>query len=393
MEYLRRNHKLIQSKENGDLIDSTLPLLFKKKYELAFYLIIFLENFASPHVYRQLIHFKPDKITLTNIKDQQVNQMTRILQRLEKNPNKVLENIKYDDKKREEKTRDESGIKLYALILVFNYYHTDRLGEILSNKDEKSLYYIYKALLSFKPILKNLKLDKKIITSLIQTSDKKSEFFDALDYSENIMDLLQIIDENIEKVNGFSEEGEIKIDIESIISPKKSDKFEKIMELYKKLEKELNKNIKLIFSDQLFINYIDFFKGENYDELILIKKLLNLLQKKGEKMKIDEAIHTTGLKFANDKKFNNVQILDFMINDKFYNDKSANKDLTIFTGINIETINEEFYKKWNEIKWKDLFQNQYKEFINIITNLIGDMKYFDVLVKLLFKLMISTILL
>ena len=88
IEYLRKVMKIFQkSRENEDFIISTQILLKNEKYDILFYLIIFLECFLSKLCYRHILLFKPEKICgIGQVSDQRLKQIKNILNMIAKKP-------------------------------------------------------------------------------------------------------------------------------------------------------------------------------------------------------------------------------------------------------------------------------------------------------------------
>ena len=86
------------------------------------------------------------------------------------------------------------------------------------------------------------------------------------------------------------------------------------------------------------------------------------------------------------KKMKNLEILDFLSKDEYYSHKSYNKKiyrpLEIFDGLDISSLDSNFYKKWRTFDWYEIFSEQYFQFYEKILTLIKDLKYFNTLFKL-----------
>ena len=134
--YLRKILKKNQQDLDNDyFILSAQKLLIgeNNKYQFSFYIYIFLECFATSLVQRHISCFKPEKITSPGIisKDR-ILKITNILCTFEKKPEKVLDKIKNKN------SVPEYGIKLFTIILYFNYiYNNERINELLNNEDNK----------------------------------------------------------------------------------------------------------------------------------------------------------------------------------------------------------------------------------------------------------------
>ena len=83
---------------------------------------------------------------------------------------------------------------------------------------------------------------------------------------------------------------------------------------------------------------------------------------------------------------NNNEILDFIKNDKFFNveiyKKVQYRPVTILSKINIEAIDEQFFKIWNTIKFNEVFSESIDNFYKAIADLIKNIKDFGLLYKL-----------
>ena len=145
--------------------------------------------------------------------------------------------------------------------------------------------------------------------------------------------------------------------------------------------KEKNKKLKYIkIEPSLLYEYIDFFENE-LDKLNEIRKEAEVINQQMNMNlvnfihKLIFQYHKSGLKLINKKLIKNNKVLDFVINDYFYSSKStkySEKKIDIYKGINLETIDEEFKKKYQEIKFHNIFDEyDYKTFIrNIFQTII-----------------------
>ena len=81
-----------------------------------------------------------------------------------------------------------------------------------------------------------------------------------------------------------------------------------------------------------------------------------------------------------------VSILNFIIEDKDYikDHKDDESDiLSIFQGLNLENIDEEFLLAWKNINLEDIFGNMIKDIYEVICESINDFKNFGALLKIL----------
>ena len=99
----------------------------------------------------------------------------------------------------------------------------------------------------------------------------------------------------------------------------------------------------------------------NLKILLLIKKIIHILHKVDNELELDykdfnKKIHNTAIEMIKKGELKNLELLDFIENeDIFFTDEKIFEDinyrpLEIFDGFDLSKDNDEFYKKWNEIK-------------------------------------------
>ena len=407
VNYVRKILKLkSKDKENDSLILSAHELFIGKgkDFEFSFYISIFMECFSSPTVQRHLEVFRLDKIKGEGkLDEKKKKQILGVLNVFQKNPNKALEKIK--------ENKDKYGVKLFAIIIYFNYlYFNESLKEIINNKQNEA--YILQALRDYQKLFKNFKLDRDKITLLIKISENFKQIKNSLSYADNLYDLLILITDNFNRLKGLydimkneckNEENEDdfialidegKIDIDEIIIPNENDNMEKISELYKTLIILQNGDYFVLFVDNFFIKYINYFNEKNLDNLFYIKDIIKYSKEKIKEfdlkdINIDRIIHDTGLKLVLIGELKNIKLLKFIQNDEFYNSviykKKTYRSLSILNGLDIKGFDEAFYTKWKEINWNEIFNEQYVDFLDKISELIFDKKDFKILFKLFNK--------
>ena len=393
-DYLKNNLKLNHhSKENQDLILSIQNLLLdsNKKYTFSFYLNILLECFDTYLFTNHLLLFKLNKIKeIGFLSNDKIQQLLNIYEIFEKNPDKIFCNLKAKN--------NEDKFNLILLILYFFYnFRLNKFHDIVNyNKNENLKKYIYQSLLYNNTLFNNLKLTKEQINYLIKISHNFEQLTNSLKYCSNIYELFDIIIENFDKfnINFTSEVANGKnpiIDIELLVEPKNDDNIDLIHKKYlalHKLEMDNLKKIFVIFKHSLFEKYINYFNGKNLDYLFLIKEMIIINNDHNFcHSNINNAIHETGLALSKNGKLNNIEILNFIDKDEFYNSNYYNKTfyrpLEVFNHLDIKSFDEHFYFKWKNIKWYKMFDSEYINFLNKIINLVNDIKYFNILFKLL----------
>ena len=407
VEILRKNFKKQQNTvENENLILSTHRLLDEegKKYNFFFYLLIFLECYRSKCVQQHLLKFKPEKISgLGAIPEKKLNQITKILNLVGKNPSKAL-SLK--------EAKDESELIeiFYSILLYFNMnFQKDKVKEMFN--DEQILTYLPKKLISFHSLYQGLILDQDIVRKLIQKAKTSEEILGFLPYIGNdIIEFLQLIylerdaimkiyEDEINKLkydDDNKDKKEIKlIDVEKYVVPKKTDDIMKLFEKASLIFAEQNiKSLIIIkFSQNLIGKYVEFYNLKNIDALQLINKLVELIKKNDKKFEfkyqdneMSFVIHDTGINLIKTGKMKNKEILDFINSDMYFTcskfEKSFYRPIVIFNSLDIKTLDEKFFNYWNTINFNKMFSFCMNDFYKTLANLIKDMKDFHILLKL-----------
>ena len=396
------------SPENENLIISTHRLLDEKgkKYNFFFYLLIFLECFKTKHIQQHLLKFKPEKIEgLGTFPDKKLQLIKNTLKAISKDPSNSM-NLKNLN------NEVELYELFYSILLYFNMnFQKEKVEEMF--KDEKISTYLSKKLISFHDLYQGLILPKDTVRKLIKKAKNFDEILGLLPYiGTDIIEFLQLIycefefiktiyENELEKLTEENENKEQKdkiemkkIELEKFVIPKKSDNIEQVYNIASLIincEKESKNNI-IIFSRSLVIQYIEFYNGNNLNNLLLINSLIFSIKGmnkefeiKYEDKEISLIIHETGIELIKRKEMKNNEILNFIKNDEYFNkpeyEKAAYRPLEVLEGINIETLDEEFFKNWIRINFNNIFVKWLNEFYEKITSLIKDMKYFGLLYK------------
>ena len=397
VSFLRKTLKKVQNTlENEYFIFSTQQQnLIGKQYEFSFYLMIFLECFSTKYVKRLLIMFRKDKIgKIGELPEKKLKPISNTLKRFENNPSQVLDKI-------EENKRDEYGKYLVGIILFFNYnFHKERMKDIINN--EKLKLYMYKAIIEYSVLIPNLQLTKEQVTILINESKNYEQMVDSLKYCTGVLELIEtiLVDSHFKKICEFyKSELDAKkkpsIDIESMVSTQGNDNMKEIYEkyilLYNKQKETLN-NIFINFKPTLCDKYISHFDGVNVNSLIYVKDLIDFMKSKNKKFEVqvkdlNKIIHDTGLKLSKEHKMKNIEILNFISRDAYYNDsnyvKKVYRPLDILNGLDVGSFNDEFYSEWKKFDWSKIFDEQYVAgFLPKVSNFINDLANFNILFKL-----------
>ena len=405
INFLRKKLKIVQSsKENEDFILST-QMLFTgndKKFDFLFYLLVFLECFASKTVHMFLMSFKPEKInSLGNAPEQKIKQMKNILNLMIKKPEKI--------RVEKESSRKSITELFYFVVLYFNInFQKDKVKELLN--DEKVFDGLCDKFFKYQNTFRNLVLLNEQICKLIEKSKDYNQVLTSLFYvGKNFVNFLKVInaekdqivklrEEEKEKIQKQNDNNDIEkkvkpIDLEEYILPRIEDNLLDIMnEIDKMKSYETLERLQLItFSPAILEQYVDFNRDINLQNLSYLNKIINTIKSFSKKFKIkykmDSLIHETGIKLVKNGKLKNLELLEFISNDDFYQNKSYDnkskiyRPLEVFDGIEISSLDDKFFNLWKKMNFKVMFQSNLFEFSEKIASLIKEMKDFGLLFK------------
>ena len=401
VEILRDKLKKKQStKENEDLILSTQALIVgpNKKYEFLFFLSIFLECFSTKFAQRHIILFKPSKIEgLGKVSDDKIVKLRNVLNLIYKKSEKLLHLEK-------ESERPKIAELYFFVVLYFNHHFNQKeIPEMFKN--EKTLEYLSKKLLEFKELYQGLVIPKNILIELFKQAKNFEEILSYLSFAgKNTIDFLDIINQEKELIAKYLDEELNKmgkedkkdkkdkpiIEIEKYVEPKREDNISKLREIVEQINIFQSEKEKIVkFSPSVFEKYTEIFDKINLDYLFEIKSMIETIKRTDKKfslnpnINIDQKIHDYGLDSVGKGKLKNKELLEFINKDAFYHEKEYEKKiyrkLDILNGIDISSINEEFFKNWKKINFYKMFENQINDFYTKISLFINDMKDFNLL--------------
>ena len=370
-------------KKREDLVFFTQKLL-EEKFIFSFYILLFLESLFTKNFRKHFNYFNPQKIEGKGDITKYIRQSNSYVNIIRRKPDQVLSECK------DEKEKEQSGIKLFAFILYFYYeYIHDEFPKSLESKDEKSKFYINNALLNYSYLFIRQKLTKERVQELIQISRTYSQFSNALQYLDILIELLDLVELNFQRLKELyksEKANKQSIDVESIITPRKEDDIKAICEKYKKLSEMQKKEIGTILiniSGSLFDKYICYFEGVNIDYLFYINDLAKS-QKITLGKDLKKTIIETGLILSKTRKMTNLQIIDFI--QKLNNEEKLKESLEIIPSLEIKNFDNKFYEEWKKMNWNKLLENNSKLliiFTDKILEIITDLKDFDILFNLI----------
>ena len=301
----------------------------------------------------------------------------------------------------DENKKESIKILIYKIIFSFNiYFQKEKIRENLKNKNINDI--IYKLISDeFAYFKKNdLLLNAEELSELIKYANNFEKIGNFFDFNHNFDDLLKAINNNcdfvIKKFGESIYQKPLKLDI--YIIPKEQDDIKNITSEYLSLVNNMKHkgNIKNIISisPNLIEKYIEINNGINYDNLYNLKKLIEEIQKinkafKITKYDINKICNDSGLKLINNGKFSNEQILDFIMNNKYFSNKNRdeqNSDIleNLIKHIKLKDINAKDVEKWRKIEWTKLYKD-ISDLFTIILDLVKNLEDFEKIFDLLIK--------
>ena len=391
VDYLRKTKKLQASKENEELILSTQRLLLgnDKKYDFLFYIVMFRECFTTKYIGRHLILFKPERIKgLGNLPEKKLTQISNVINNIVKKPEKI----------RIEKESEKAKILevFYSIALYFNLnFNKPLITGII--EDEKAFDMLSEKLINYNDFYKGLILPKDNVVKLIKKAKNFEQVLNCLSYVEkNIIEFLKFINEEKELIAKYigeeidkDENANPIIELEQFVEAKKEDDLKELSSLINHIIEFQSKNEKIVnFSPSIFEKYIEYNDEVNLDNLMLSKGIIDAIKKNDNRFKIkykniDSLLHENALNFVKSGKLKNKELLDFIQIDEFYHnklyDKSIYRPLDILDGIDISSLNEDFFDTWKQMNFNKIFESQKVDFYKKISTFINEMKDFSLL--------------
>ena len=298
--------------------------------------------------------------------------MRNILNVIYKNPEKI--------KIEKEELRNEVNKSFYFIYLYFYLsFQKEKLYEIIDNEQ------VFEILIKYQKNFENIILPNEIANKLIEKAKTFNQVLIILFYlGKDCLNVLEIINEKKDKIAQLiidenNEDNTIKIiEFEKYVVTKEEDNIYKMLELICKINIYEATEMKLVkFSPEIIKQYIQY-NILILDNLRYINQIVLSIKKVDLKFKVNEnldlMIHNTGLKLIINKKYNNSQILHFINTDYYYQNKTYYKSLIfkpleIFDGIDISSLDNEFFQKWKTINFKEIFEFQFNDYIKKIASL------------------------
>ena len=387
----------------NDLVTSIQKILeHMQEYDIFTYLTIFIDSFSPDTMQRHLDLFKQEYIKgKVDINDNTFTLIKVYLNSLENDPYQM---IKHLNKEKEE----ENKIQLFSIIFYFNYiFNKKRIQEMINN--EKINEYIYKGICKYGILFGGISLTNQQIQEMINYVTSFDELISVFKYNPNVLDLLKIINDNTNTIidlyeSALEEYNKSKdkyqkypcINFEKLVCPYKDDNISEISDIIQNIYSIIDqiqpeyKDL-LFFSPSFFKSYIELYDYVNIEKLIIIHDLVEFIKHNHRPFElnvdINKNIHDTGVYLCLGDKLTNIQILNFVKNDKYYLPKSKYlkepESLKVLGKLDLKKMDEECIKEWKTINWVEIFEDDYLKFASTIINLVKSMEDFHLLLLLL----------
>ena len=343
-------------------------------------------NLFAPYISLFLLKFKKE-IKISNLSKENLEKKKSSINNMYNQFDMILLLIE------EEKQKKKISEILYKIFFVFNYFfQPEKLEEMFQNK------IINKTLFKFISIeynkFKDLKLTKAQLIEAIKEADDFEKIENLFHYNDNFLYIIEAIVENIEKIKILLNQSKKVnlIKLEKYIKPKESDNIEEIAAFFTALaHKMVEDKINSFFyiSPEIIKTYIEYNNLEEYKILKSFKELIDSIQSIQNYFRIkdfEKRYHEIFLKFIDSKKFSNYDLLEFILNDKYYSENEYEKyrDFTPLEALNLNKITNEDFDLWKKINWLTIFKNnQIYNFIGTICSLIKSLEDFGKVIDLL----------
>jgi len=294
------------------------------------------------------------------------------------------------------------------VILYFNlHFQKEKVKELFEN--EKISELLYEKIIKLGNFFEGLILPKENVKKLIQKANDYNQVLNLLPFlGKDVIQFLETIngDEEREKIRELYEKEKIKIekeneqnkdkkskksilliDIEKYTQPKKEDDIVRLTGLMTDLIDYQNENGLFFtkFSNSIFEKYIELSKGISYDNIGLIKSIIEYYKNIDSSFKfkgnINEIILENGINMAIKGLLKNLDLLEFIKTAEYFHDKKYDnkRSIEIMNGIDISKLEKNFFKTWKRINFYSVFKNNFNDFLIKISLLIKEMKDFGLL--------------
>ena len=208
---------------------------------------------------------------------------------------------------------------------------------------------------------------------------------------KNLINYISFIESKFDsffKIFNLNDNEKLKIN-KSLIENDNEYLFEMFKGIYELIIKDQEEKGKFFLDfSQIFNYFVDTIIDIN--QLIKLKTIykveLNLIPNKYFENKINEKIHSFGIKEINKGNFNNNFLIEYIKNDEFYkreNKVNTKKKFAILQFFQIDLMDDKFLEKYNREKIYSYFEDDLVFYLTIFSENIREIKKFSLFFKLL----------
>ena len=384
-KYICENENNNNERKMEDLIYYTLKILERNKDEvnfLSFFVSIFNDIKVNKieEIFYLMDLFDINKISFFNEIDEKNIDQNKIL--------KIISHLYSKVNDKEKKITEDKMIQYLLFILILIDLSKSRFIEFLF-RNNLLKNYLFKILLDAKKnvykriIFPELKLPNYIIDEFILDVKNYQECIIIISYQKNFLEALDIINRFFEYMTGLIKVENNpkniikKIQFVNFIKPDENDDLNKIKELLELLfTKEIKSNINILeISPELLIKYFQFHE-RNINELVYLYQIIiiiSLAKKDINLIEIESLVHEALDQNIKGKKIKNKNLLSF------FETAPMNRIIfykNILDNIDITKIDDKFMEKFKKINWCKILNISKIKLVQKICKLIPNIKYF-----------------
>jgi len=308
-----------------------------------------------------------EKIIINNYNNKEYNKIIKILEQ------------KKDDLK-------DENLLLNLDLIILLFYQTNKKEEFKSFFEKVNYKAdVVKYMLKHISIFKNY--NKSELEMIYDNADEEEIGSISL-LSSNLNEFINFICLNIEKIK----DGNLYeyIDFENCPLPNGEYNYQNILKFIELIIDKKN----IYFPSKQFIALADNLNLKDYDKLIQLKSIFIEYEKnfkaKDILKKLNESIHSTGKKFIEENKLDNLKIISFIQEDAIIYYDSYKKDENysrLIEHIDLDKINKQFINRFkyygkDKYDYKKLMERNYNLFINSIIKNVKSFKHLKILYEM-----------
>ena len=373
-----------------NLISDSQLFITGQKFYLDFYIEILKLCYSKKEVKMHLMMFKLERVLLPEKMDTKL--YSNFLGNIERKPDII---IRHCNEKEKAEGKPERYFKcFYTLLLYYRAnYEQDKIKILLEKRD------LWKYFVDILPInhqyFPNLQIPNELIIEMVKKEPNTFKAIKgALSFLDSTEKILSTINDNCKIIYDCCIKEKQIIEMSEMANPKKDDDLNKVIDEIKKvIQFQLEKGKQFIsFGNDFWKTYIQFNDKKNIHNLILINHAIIIYKKtdknlQTQQLNLVKKIHDTGLEAIEKGELKNEDLLDFIEREDIYftdgkYESKIYRPLSILKGIDLDTVDEKFYEKWDKSSIFKIFSFDEYSFKKELVNKVVDMKDFGKLFKL-----------